>query len=136
MNNVAISRHYITVLSTSNSSDYCMLKSCICYTILFLYTFMQISVSYLFSFYSLECPVGYRGSDCIFKCEPPTYGPNCIKTCHCTKDQCDYQFGCKLSSDSGIITLPYVYDSRTNVKYVIYSILFYTTLADCMNPFR
>ena len=90
----------------------------------------------LFEFISLECPVGYRGSGCIFKCEPPTYGPNCVETCHCTKDQCDNQFGCKISSNSGIITLPYVYDSRTNVKYDIYSILFNTTLADCMNPFR
>ena len=78
----------------------------------------------LFEFIPLECPVGYRGRECIFRCEPPTYGPTCNKTCDCTKDQCDYQFGCKLSSNSGIITLPYVYDSRTNVKYDIYSILF------------
>ncbi|XP_078322565.1 uncharacterized protein LOC111136333 [Crassostrea virginica] len=47
-----------------------------------------------------ECPLGYRGIECIFKCPFPTYGPRCFKTCNCSEAQCDFTFGCKLSSSS------------------------------------
>ena len=61
--------------------------------------------SYRQGFFSSECPLGYRGIECIFKCPFPTYGPHCFKTCNCSEAQCDFTFGCKLSSSSGINTL-------------------------------
>ena len=67
-------------------------------------------------FVSSGCPSGYRGIGCVYKCEPPFFGPNCANKCYCREDQCDYQYGCKLSSSSGINTLTYVNDSRTTVK--------------------
>lgn len=53
-------------------------------------------------FISVECPTGYTGMDCIYKCTYPYYGEDCFMNCECTADLCDFLYGCKDTSTAGI----------------------------------
>lgn len=53
-------------------------------------------------FISVECPHGYTGMDCVYKCSYPTYGEDCFMTCKCSNDTCDFVSGCKDTSTTGI----------------------------------
>lgn len=44
--------------------------------------------------YTLECDIGYIGSDCSQKCIHPTYGEDCQYICHCLETDCHYSYGC------------------------------------------
>lgn len=56
----------------------------------------------LIFFISVECPPGFTGMDCIYKCIYPTYGEDCFRTCECSNDTCDFVSGCKVTSTTGI----------------------------------
>lgn len=53
-------------------------------------------------FISVECPTGYTGMDCVYRCLYPTYGEDCFMTCKCSNDTCDFVSGCKDTSTTGI----------------------------------
>ena len=61
-----------------------------------------IIISFSFLFYS-ECPVGYTGMNCIYKCNYPSYGEDCAKSCkdQCPQEQCDHVFGCSHTTQAG-----------------------------------
>lgn len=44
--------------------------------------------------YTTECPPGYTGVDCVYKCLYPDYGVDCFMTCNCSPDMCDFVYGC------------------------------------------
>ena len=112
-----ISRHQIIVLKTPHGPGYYMIFKVLpilIHLLLFTVHVCMYNIFCAFSshlnsnrqhFFSSECPLGYRGSECFHKCTFPLYGQNCDNICRCTDAQCDFQFGCKLSSSSGIITL-------------------------------
>lgn len=44
--------------------------------------------------FSSECPAGYTGQSCFYKCHYPSYGQDCAESCDCPTELCDYLFGC------------------------------------------
>lgn len=48
-----------------------------------------------------ECPPGYTGSDCVYKCLYPYYGDDCLMKCRCSADLCDFVSGCKHTTVTG-----------------------------------
>lgn len=51
--------------------------------------------------YLTECPPGYTGMDCAYRCHYPTYGEDCFMTCDCSSDMCDFAYGCIVTSTTG-----------------------------------
>lgn len=51
--------------------------------------------------YFTECPPGYTGMECAYRCHYPTYGEDCFMKCECSVDLCDSVSGCKYISTVG-----------------------------------
>lgn len=56
--------------------------------------------SLFFFFNYLACKAGYTGLNCSVKCLYPFYGQDCQLTCKCTKERCDFMYGCKHLTDN------------------------------------
>lgn len=56
----------------------------------------------LIFFIFVECPPGYTGMECAYRCHYPYYGEDCFVNCTCPKDMCDFVSGCKDTSTAGI----------------------------------
>lgn len=48
-----------------------------------------------------ECPPGYTGVECTFKCSHPYYGDECSIKCDCPQELCDFVLGCEYISTQG-----------------------------------
>lgn len=48
-----------------------------------------------------ECPPGYTGSSCVYRCLYPFYGEECFMECKCSAEMCDFAYGCKLTTTTG-----------------------------------
>lgn len=51
----------------------------------------------------VECPTGFTGFNCVYRCLYPFYGEDCFMMCACSKDTCDFVSGCKYTSTTGNI---------------------------------
>lgn len=69
----------------------------------------------LLSFY-LACENGFTGTNCVTKCQYPTYGQGCQSVCDCNATVCDYVNGCNNASESKI---PYQYYPLSSIWNVI-----------------
>lgn len=51
----------------------------------------------------VECPPGFTGFSCVYRCLYPFYGEECLMMCACSNDTCDFVSGCKSISTTGNI---------------------------------
>lgn len=54
----------------------------------------------------IPCENGFTGTNCVTKCQYPTYGKGCQSVCDCNATVCDSVNGCINASESKI---PYQY---------------------------
>lgn len=55
----------------------------------------------------VECSPGYTGRDCVYMCQYPDYGKDCLMVCECTAEMCDHRSGCRYVSTTVNSSYPY-----------------------------
>lgn len=48
--------------------------------------------------YFAVCPPGEHGTNCSYRCPYPLYGLLCLEYCKCSRELCDYVYGCRGST--------------------------------------